>query len=379
MRVLLSIHHRLNPDLGAPGVTFQLANIYNKLGISADLLSYSDLPHAFPERCAQFVYPCFAAYSLATSKVPYDVVDLSSGDGWIYHSLRPKGRTLLVTRSHGLEHVAHLVRLAEAKAGRLRLSPQYGLYHGGFRLWEVARSFRTADLALFLNGTDLSFAVERLGVDPKRARVTSNGISNAFVGLDLNPQKRKDGGNFKLALIGSYIHRKLNVAPTALNRLLGKHPHLEIGFLGAGKPPVDILHDYRPEYHRRIKVVERYQNDSLPALLSEYSALLFPSLSEGFGLGIYEAMACGLAVVATRLPTLEERLCDGDNVLFVPVNDAEAIEASIDRLITDPALLLHLQVSGHAKAQEFAWPRVARDTLALYEEFLSWKLSTRES
>jgi glycosyltransferase involved in cell wall biosynthesis len=375
MRVLLSIHHRLNPDLGAPGVTIHLANIYKQLGISAELLSYSDLPGAIPEKCAQLVYPLFTAYRLTTSKQVYDVVDLSSGDGWVYQSLRPNARTLLVARSHGLEHVSHLVRLAEAKAGRLRLSPQYSLYHGGFRLWEVARSFRTADLSLFLNGTDLRFAVERLGVDPERARVTSNGISETLVALPLNPQKCHDGENFKLALIGSYIHRKLNVAPTALNRLLGKHPHLEIGFFGSGKPPADVLHDYSPEYHRRVSVVERYHNDSLPHLLSGYSCLLFPSLYEGFGLGIYEAMACGLAVVATRLPTLEERLCDGDNVLFVPVNNAEAIEAAIDRLITDPSLLHHLQQSGHARAQEFAWPRVGRDTLALYEEFLNRKLS----
>jgi glycosyltransferase involved in cell wall biosynthesis len=379
MRVLLSIHHRLNPDLGAPGVTFQLANIYKELGISAELLSYSDLPDAFPEKCAQLVYPSFTAYRLATSKEFYDVVDLSSGDGWVYQSLRPKARTLLVARSHGLEHISHLVRLSEAKAGRLRLSPQYGLYHGGFRLWEVERSFRTADLSLFLNRTDLRFAVERLGVDPKRARVTSNGISDAFVGLPLNPRERHDGGNFKLALIGSYIHRKLNVAPTALNRLLGKHPQLEIGFFGAGKPPGDVLHDYSPEYHRRITVVEHYQNESLPRLISGYSGLLFPSLSEGFGLGIYEAMACGLAVVATRLPTFEERLCDGENVLFVPVSDTEAIEAAIDRLITNPPLLRHLQQSGHARAQAFAWPRVARDTIALYEEFLSHKLFTTGS
>jgi glycosyltransferase involved in cell wall biosynthesis len=379
MRVLLSIHHRLNQNLGAPGVTFQLANMYKQLGISIKLLSYSDLPHAFPEKCAQLLYPFFTAYRLSGSKEFYDVVDLSSGDGWVYQSLRPKRRTLLVARSHGLEHISHLVRLAEAKAGRLRLSPQYGLYHGGFRLWEVARSFRMADLSLFLNATDLKFAVERLGVDPERARVTSNGISRAFIGLPMDSRKRHDGEAFRIALVGSYIHRKLNVAPIALNRLLGKHPHLEIGFFGAGKPPADVLHDYNPEYHSRVTVVERYQNDSLPRLLSGYSGLLFPSLSEGFGLGIYEAMACGLAVVATRLPALEERLCDGDNVLFVPVNDAQAIEAAIDRLIANPSLLHHLQQSGYALAQEFAWPRVAKDTLALYEEFLSRKLARARS
>ena len=101
--------------------------------------------------------------------------------------------------------------------------------------------------------------------------------------------------------------------------------------------------------------------------------MLFPSLREGFPLAALEGMACGLALVATDIPGIAERLTHGDNAILIPARDPEAIFAAVDRLVRDRPLLDRIRRSGHARAQDFSWGRIARDTIALYGDALERK------
>jgi glycosyltransferase involved in cell wall biosynthesis len=305
----------------------------------------------------------------------YDVADCSSGDGWVYQSIRRENRLLMVARSHGLEHIVDAVFREEVASGKQKQSWKYPLYHGGYRLREVARSFRTADVCIFPNQGDLEFAVERLGVKAEKAVIVPNGIPDEFVGLPLRNANRMTE-QLRVAIVGSYSHRKINVAPQALNRVLQANPALRIGFLGTGVSEDSVLQDYSREYHERINVLPRYSHSSLPSLLADYDVLLFPSLSEGFGLVVYEAMACGLAVIATDLSALQTYLTHEEDVFFIARNKPEAIEAALFRLIREPGLLSHLQQRGWMKAQRFAWSKIAADTRALYEEFVARKAAS---
>ena len=91
----------------------------------------------------------------------------------------------MVARSHGLEHIVDSVFREEVASGKQRQSWKYPLYHGGYRLWEVARSFRTADLSVFPNHGDLDFAVEHFGVKTERSAIVPSGIPDDFVGFPL--------------------------------------------------------------------------------------------------------------------------------------------------------------------------------------------------
>jgi glycosyltransferase involved in cell wall biosynthesis len=323
----------------------------------------------------QVRFPWYVARQLTRLAREYDVADCSSGDGWVYQAVRRETRLLMVARSHGLEHIVDSVFREEVASGKQKQSWKYPLYHGGYRLWEVARSFRTADLSVFPNQGDLEFAVERLGVKAEQAAIVPNGIPDEFAGLPLRDANRATE-KLRVAIVGSYSHRKINVAPHALNRVLHLYPALKIGFLGTGVSEHSVLQDYSPEYHERINVLPRYSHSSLPSLLADYDVLLFPSLSEGFGLVVYEAMACGLAVIATDLSALQTYLTDEENVLFIARNKPESIEAALSRLIREPRLLAHLQQQGWLKAQRFAWSKIAADTKLLYEEFIARKAAS---
>lgn len=94
-----------------------------------------------------------------------------------------------------------------------------------------------------------------------------------------------------------------------------------------------------------------------------------PSLMEGFGLAVGEAMACGLPIVTTRAGSLPEVVRDGETGLLVPPGDVDALCESILRVLRDEALTRQMGRAGQARVERlFRWDESARCTLALYQE-----------
>ena len=362
MRILLSIHHELDWNAGAPGVTLQLGSAYSRLGHDVAYHSFERLPRRLPLVAKELLYPEFAAFQLGDD--PADVVDASTGDAWMWALRHPRGRRrpLLVTRSHGLEH--RFWEEAQREAGG-PMPLRSRLYHGGLRLREVARSLRAADLCLFNNSEDLELAVARLGVDRSRARVVLNGLPEVFIGM---PLERGDTVP-AIAHLGSYAERKgARYAAEALGGVLARHDGVRASFLGAGVPPEQVLSDFPAGVRDRVRVVPEFEHSDLPGLLAGHEVLVSASLAEGFSLALPEGMACGLAPVATAIAGAREVVRDGENGLLVAPRDAGALESAVDRLLADPSLRARLREAAHATAQGMSWSRIAEQTLALYGE-----------
>jgi glycosyltransferase involved in cell wall biosynthesis len=374
MKVLLTVHHELDRDAGAAGVTWRLGQEYQKLGHDVQYYTFDDLPHKLPGLVKSIVFPEFVArhISATSGKQAVDVVDASTGDAWVWAKLRRTSAgncPLLVTRSHGLEHAVHLQNLEEARLGNLHLSWRYPLYHGGVRLWEVASSLRDADLSLFANRVDLEYAVARFNVDSRRTRVFANGIPEAFLNLPFDPTPEAEGSVIRIAQVSTYIARKgIHYGVPALNAILARYPHVKVAFLGAGCSEAEVLADFHSAVRDRISVVPRFSHETLPGLLRGHHIKLLPSLSEGFGVAIVEAMAAGLAPLTTTTPGPMEFVREGYNGILVPPRDTQAIEHALERLVTDRAYLDQLRRNAYASAQHYSWERIARDTLGFYEE-----------
>ena len=107
-------------------------------------------------------------------------------------------------------------------------------------------------------------------------------------------------------------------------------------------------------------------DEDLPALLSGALAFVFPSLYEGFGLPVVEAMACGTPVVCSRVSSLPE--VAGDAALLVDPLEVEAIAAVLARVVGDEGLRRELIERGFERARQFSWQRCARETLDALEE-----------
>jgi glycosyltransferase involved in cell wall biosynthesis len=369
MRILLCVHHRLDANTGAPGVTLQLGAEYRALGHDVTFVSFDDLPAWLPDAAAELTFPEAAAWLLARRAGATDVIDATTGDAWLWARLpHSQRRPALVTRSHGLEHVYwHSARDEELATGR---SPalRTRLYHGGWRLWEVAASLRASDTCVFTNRADLEFAVEHLGVPAERATVVLNGISARLLGL---PLPEADNG-VGVAMIGSWAPRKgARYAAAALSALLTRRPELRATLLGTRVPADEVLRDFSAAVRGRVRVVPEYDRDRLPELLAGAQVLLSASLAEGFSVAIPEGMAAGLAPVASALPGTREILRHEENGLLVPPADAAALETALDRVVGDSALRARLRAAAHADAQRLTWHRIAERNLEVYERVLA--------
>lgn len=108
-------------------------------------------------------------------------------------------------------------------------------------------------------------------------------------------------------------------------------------------------------------------DEDLPALYSAAEMFVYPSLYEGFGLPVLEAMACGTPVVTSDTSSLPEVVAGGEAGLMVNPLDVDALAEAMGRLLLDATLRANLIEKGRAQAAGFTWEKTARQTLALYE------------
>ncbi|HEX9372916.1 MAG TPA: glycosyltransferase family 1 protein [Roseiflexaceae bacterium] len=116
----------------------------------------------------------------------------------------------------------------------------------------------------------------------------------------------------------------------------------------------------------RVRFVGYVDQADQPLWYAAATVFAFPSLYEGFGMPLLEAMACGTPVVSSRSSSLPEVV--GDAGLLVPPTDADALGAALLRLLGDSDLRAELRERGLRQARRFSWRETAERTLAAYED-----------
>lgn len=367
MRILFTIHHTLSAHAGAAGATMALANAYAAVGHDVSVFSFNDLPRWMSPVAKAAAFPWYVARHVeqVTRRRPLDVLDSSTGDAFLCGPLKRRVR-LLVTRSHGLEHTQDRLLRESAATGELRLSRKYPIFHGGYQLKAAAASLRVADLVFLLNAPDRDYATMRLGVEPARIYLVSNGLPPSLLNLSLRPCPAE--GQIGIAQVGSYIESKgIRHSVPALSAIMQRHRHVVVGFFGTGRDADVVLSDFEPSLHDRVTVVPSYRRDELPQLLRDYQISVLASLSEGFGMALLETMACGLAPVAARTAGPQRLLEDGGVGLLIPPRSAQAIEDAIELLLTDRTHRECLRTASQATAQRYGWTDIAAAQIKIYE------------
>jgi glycosyltransferase involved in cell wall biosynthesis len=115
----------------------------------------------------------------------------------------------------------------------------------------------------------------------------------------------------------------------------------------------------------------------IPALYHAADVLAFPSVKEGWGLVVLEALASGLPVLASDLPTFREYLRDGDNAMLVNPTDEEALTESLYRLATDDRLRDTLVQGGFPIVKKYSWQNTALAHEHYYQEWLNQHADSR--
>jgi glycosyltransferase involved in cell wall biosynthesis len=114
-----------------------------------------------------------------------------------------------------------------------------------------------------------------------------------------------------------------------------------------------------------LHVLGAVEDSDLPGLYSGALAVVYPSLYEGFGLPVLEAMQCGAVVIASRDPAIEE-VTGGAAAIHVDGSDGVALARVMRAVATSPARFHEVRERGIARAREFSWERTARLTREVY-------------
>ena len=122
--------------------------------------------------------------------------------------------------------------------------------------------------------------------------------------------------------------------------------------------------------HRQAVTLTGYVPDEdLPAVYGAATVCVQPSLYEGFGLPLLEAMACGVPVVCSRASSFPE--VGGDAARYFDPTDVEGMAEAIRAVWRDEALRAEMRAQGLVQAARFSWARAARETIAVYERVLA--------
>jgi len=192
----------------------------------------------------------------------------------------------------------------------------------------------------------------------------------------LSPDERKlarerlvGEGNQLILSVGVIQTRKNTLNALRALEILPEHYRLILA--GGDGHGSEIVHDYirRQGLGSRVQVRGYVSTEELRVFYQAASAMLFPSLEEGFGLPVLEAMANGLPVVASQTASLPE--VGGDAALYVDPHDPRDIAEKVRRAVEDSELREKMIQQGLARAREFSWQRVAAATLQVYNEMLA--------
>ncbi|MFF6996889.1 glycogen synthase [Streptomyces sp. NPDC008313] len=280
---------------------------------------------------------------------------------------------------HGIPHVVTAHSLEPLRPWK---AEQLG---GGYALssWAERIAVESADAVIAVSA---AMREDILGcypsLDPARVRVIHNGIDTRLYrpdhGTDVLRRVGLDPGRPYVLFVGRVTRQK--GVPHLLRAVRDIDPAAQV-VLCAGAPDTpEIDREFRDLFDE-LSTVRRgvhWIPQMLPRadvvqLLTHAAVFVCPSVYEPLGIVNLEAMACGTAVVASRVGGIPEVVDDGRTGLLVPVEDdfEQRLAAALDSLVTDPEAARRMGEAGRERAvREFGWDAVARRTVGLYEEVL---------
>jgi glycosyltransferase involved in cell wall biosynthesis len=237
----------------------------------------------------------------------------------------------------------------------------------------VPRMAHKADALIAVSQYTKDVIVERLGIAPDKISVVHPGVDRRF---RPPPPDSVDELKTRLGLHRPYVVYVGTAEPRKnLPRLveavarLRRQGHLELQLVIAGKSAWgsaalrECIDACGMKEH--VRLLGYLPEADLPPLYAGAQAASLPSLAEGFGLPLIEAMACGVPIVASNATALPEVY--GDAAVGVDPHDIDAMAHALGRVMTDPELRSHLIDRGVRRASAFSWEATARRTVAVFD------------
>jgi glycosyltransferase involved in cell wall biosynthesis len=371
MRILFVSHVPKNPDGGASRVYHLLENGFASRGHVVKTLHYENFGIVpFGEKFVRRLFLPVAASRRASKELEseYDVV--MSSNGMLYPLFRKLKqsvhRPLLVSHYHGLSFFDHQAIVTETMRGHMSTSLLYRFVTGPLTLRWDAQGSQYADLSIVQNGRDLDFLLEQ-GSVPVSIPLS---VHPEILAAGMFAPRPPDRDPLSLLWFGSWVERKgIHYLPRAFAQIAERFPgaHLTLG--GTGVAPNAVKSKFESNLWARVTCLPQISLKEQVAEYARHAIFLFPSLSEGFGFALLEAMSMGLAVVATHTGLSGDWLKDRENALIIPAGSAVHLAEAVITLIDHDDLRYSVAKNGQELSRSFTFDRLIDSYENAFEKY----------
>ena len=229
-----------------------------------------------------------------------------------------------------------------------------------------------ADKIIAVSNETKNDLMERYGVEEKKIEVIYPSVDALFQSEVRSPkseaiQKYKLPAKYVLN-VGSFFPRKnQRTLIEAFDLIKNKVEEdlVLVGGAGTTRNEIEALIAQK-NLTQRVKIISGISNNELPAVYTAASAFVFPSLFEGFGAPVLEALFSKVPVIATKGGAIEE--AGGKNSLYITPTNAEEIADALLKVLANETLRAQMRVSGYSHAQTMSDKVFAEKTMRVYVE-----------
>jgi glycosyltransferase involved in cell wall biosynthesis len=241
----------------------------------------------------------------------------------------------------------------------------------------IAQGLIQSRVVLCVSECVRQIGIHDFGLDPQRLAVVHHGVDPAFYPRPFAEARRLLASEYKITrpyalFVGQMKSRKniVRILQAFARVRAGGDTELCLVLAGRRGRTSDGIDEAISRLDLTAHVLEpgHVKQEHVPALYSAAEMLVFPSLFEGFGFPVVEAMACGTPVVTSNVSALPE--VAGDAALLVDPQSVEEIADAMTRLRSDSELRSALRARGLERAKEFTWKRAAQQTSLAYRRVL---------
>jgi glycosyltransferase involved in cell wall biosynthesis len=198
----------------------------------------------------------------------------------------------------------------------------------------------------------------------ERTSVVYHGVAEPFFAAA--PGARRKTAPTIVALGVAKPYKNVACLVRALGLIAGTRPALQLLLVGGDGGARDLI--ARLGLAERVRITGAVDDTELRALIRAAAVFVVPSLVEGFGLPVLEAMALGTPVVVSDTPALRE--VAGDAALAFDPHQPASLAAALTNVLDNEPLSSRMSAAGRERARNFDWTGTAEQTLAIYERLL---------
>ena len=345
--------------------SFKMAEAIEGEGHTATLWFRDDLPAmSWLGRMDKYFTPFAVAWNMYRHRREFDAAVVHEPSASIYALLRHLlGDRLppVICMCHNVEsHCFRTIATATRRGYAATRTKNTVLFHLLNR-WLSDVSIWVSDKVVCLSTVDRRYIVDTLGRNDSDVTVMVNGVDPCYFGTRA---PRATAAPPTVLFVGGWLDIKGRfVLPEIWHKVHATRPDARLTIVGAGLPAASVLDWFQNHARATVTVVPRVDTEAeIQQFYRTHDIFLMPSLTEGSPLSLLEAMANGMAIVASRTGGIPDIVPneEGSGAVLFPSCDTDRASRILIELLSDPATIGSLGERAKARARECTWPRSAK-------------------